>query len=81
VHAVLNRFERLKETLAKASQLASDLKAPKLVAYIGICINVNNYELAKRKMRQTEITIRKVRKRSPVSTTSVSSQGSSSSNL
>jgi len=36
---VLNRFERLKETLAKASQLASDLKAPKLVAYIGICIN------------------------------------------
>ncbi|XP_037725486.1 uncharacterized protein LOC119557021 [Drosophila subpulchrella] len=81
VHAVLNRFERLKETLAKASQLASDLKAPKLVAYIGICINVNNYELAKRKMRQTEITIRKVRKRSPVSTTSASSQDSSSSNL
>ncbi|EDX02612.1 uncharacterized protein LOC6525682 isoform X1 [Drosophila yakuba] len=80
VHAVLNRFERLKESLARASQLASELKAPKLVAYIAICINVNDYDLAFQRMRQSDVTRRKSRRRSPISTmTSNSSQGSQSS--
>ncbi|XP_033170056.1 uncharacterized protein LOC117147316 isoform X1 [Drosophila mauritiana] len=80
VHAVLNRFERLKESLAKASQLASELQAPKLVAYIGICTNVNNYDLAFQRIRQSDVNRRKSRKRSPISTiTSNSSQGSMSS--
>ncbi|KAH8354773.1 hypothetical protein KR084_007387, partial [Drosophila pseudotakahashii] len=81
VHAVLNRFERLKESLAKASQLASDLKAPKLVAYIAICISVNNYDLALRQMRQQQdVLVPKFRKRSPISTvTSISSHTTNSS--
>ncbi|XP_016979916.1 outer dynein arm-docking complex subunit 4 [Drosophila rhopaloa] len=79
VHAVLNRFERLKESLGKASQLASDLRAPKLVAYIAICINVNNYELAIRRLRQSDVTVRRSRKRSPASTATISSQASFSS--
>lgn len=65
VHAVLNRFERLKESLAKASQLAMELKAPQLVAYIAICINVNDYDLAIRRMRQSDVHVRKSR-RSPM---------------
>ncbi|XP_017112673.1 uncharacterized protein LOC108136186 [Drosophila elegans] len=82
VHAVLNRFEKLKESLAKARQLASDLKSPKLVAFIAICINVNNYELQIRRLRQSDMSVRKSRKRSPISTaTPMSSQASSSSVL
>ncbi|XP_070144569.1 outer dynein arm-docking complex subunit 4 isoform X2 [Drosophila kikkawai] len=73
VHALLNRFERLKESLAKASQLAQDLRALHLVAFISICINVNNYDLAMRRMRQSEPQVRRSRNRSTGTTPALSS--------
>ncbi|KAH8238551.1 hypothetical protein KR032_009704, partial [Drosophila birchii] len=64
VHALLNSYERLKECLAKAIQLALVLRAQHLVAFIAICINVNDYDLAMRRIRLSEIYIRKSRIRS-----------------
>ncbi|XP_017067321.1 uncharacterized protein LOC108105339 [Drosophila eugracilis] len=65
VYAVLNRCEQLKESLAKAYRLATELKAPKLVAYTELCINVNAYDLSMRQVRHSDISLRKPRKRSP----------------
>nr|XP_043068914.1 uncharacterized protein LOC108131907 [Drosophila bipectinata] len=64
VHAVLSRYERLKETLAKAEKLASALRAPKLHAYLSICITINDYDMALRKLRQSDVSLRKSRKKS-----------------
>ncbi|KAH8356151.1 hypothetical protein KR200_002447, partial [Drosophila serrata] len=70
VHALLNSFERLKESLAKASQLAQDLRAMHLVAFIGICINVNDYDLAMRRIRQSETYVRRSRIKSAAASVS-----------
>ncbi|KAH8336190.1 hypothetical protein KR074_010194 [Drosophila pseudoananassae] len=63
VHAVLSRFERLKETLTKAEKLASALRAPKLHAYLSICITINDYDMALRKLRQSDVSLRRSRKK------------------
>ncbi|XP_001354621.3 uncharacterized protein p-cup [Drosophila pseudoobscura] len=64
VHAVLSRFERLKESLAKASQLAKELKSTKLMAYLAICNTINENDLNLRKLRHSEQSLRsKPRKR------------------
>ncbi|BFG01810.1 uncharacterized protein DMAD_01474 [Drosophila madeirensis] len=63
VHAVLSRFERLKESLGKASQLAKELRSRKLMAYLAICNTVNDNDLNLRRLRNLELSLRKPRKR------------------
>ncbi|XP_068159052.1 uncharacterized protein p-cup isoform X1 [Drosophila tropicalis] len=76
VHATLNRYERLKESLAKASQLANELKSPKLVAYLSICITVNDHDLGLRRMRYAEQYVRNKNPRSNEDSASSVSQTS-----
>ncbi|KAH8344662.1 hypothetical protein KR067_002518, partial [Drosophila pandora] len=66
VHAVLSRYERLRETLAKANKLAISLRAPRLQAYLSICITLNDYDMALRKLRHSDASLRKSRKRNTI---------------
>lgn len=53
---MLNRFERLKDSLAKARHLAIKLNAPKLIAYLDLCDVVNEYQLESQRKRRASLT-------------------------
>ncbi|KAH8274214.1 hypothetical protein KR018_008233 [Drosophila ironensis] len=79
VHAVLHRFERLQEYLVKAMQLATDLQATSLIAYLEICMEVNHFDLAVRKMNRSDSALRRTRWKTSSgagSRTSISTLGS-----
>ncbi|KAM8720556.1 hypothetical protein ACLKA7_006576 [Drosophila subpalustris] len=63
VHASFNRFERLNESLAKATRLAQQLKNPKLLAFLTLCSAINDYELDYHRKRQPDFNGRRQRKR------------------
>lgn len=63
VHAAFNRFERLKDSLVKATRLAQKLNNPKLLAYLALCSTVNEYDSDYNRKRQPEFNWRRQRKR------------------
>lgn len=55
IHATFNRYERLKDSLAKAMYLAIKLKSPKLIAYLELCNVVNEYQLEMQRRRRASL--------------------------
>ncbi|XP_030379660.1 uncharacterized protein LOC115627905 [Scaptodrosophila lebanonensis] len=80
VHAALNRLERLRESLVKATILANELKSPELAAYLKICSMVNDHELETRRMRFSDQSVRKPRRKGRTST-ALSNRGASSTSI